>query len=221
MEKKSFTDFIKDYPNILHQNNNINQKDINNKINPNVQLNSEINNLKQKNIKLENEIKILKSKLNKYENDNIILKNDIKNYQNEINKLKNENFELNKKFNLIKNNNNNIILNDNKDEIISLYKQIQIKDNIINDLSKKQSNDIKEELMTVIFTTFNKKFHYAIICKYIDEFYIVEKELYKIYPEYLETENYFTARGNKINKYKTMDQNNIKFSEIIILNQFE
>ena len=137
MKKDSFTGFIKDYPNILHQNNNINQKDINNKINPNIQLNSEINNLKQKNIDLENEIKILKSKLNKYENDNIILKNDIKNYENEINKLKNENFELNKKFNLIKNNNNNIIVNDNKDEIISLMKQIQIKDNIINDLSKK------------------------------------------------------------------------------------
>ena len=211
MKKDSFTDFIKDYPNILHQNNNISQKDINNKINPNIQLNSEINNLKQKNIDLENEIKILKSKLNKYENDNIILKNDIKNYQNEINKLKNENIELNTKLNLITNKNNN------KDKIISLIKQIQIKDNIINDISKKQ----KEELMTVIFTTFDKKFHYALICKHTDEFHMVEKELYKIYPEYIETENYFTARGNKINKYKTMDENNIKFSEIIILYQFE
>ena len=217
MRKKSFTDFIKDYPNILHQNNNINQKDINNKINPNVQFNSEINNLKQKNIELENEIKILKSKLNKYENENNRLKNDIKNSENEINILKNENIVLNTKLNLIR----NIIVNDSKDEIISLMKQIQIKDNIIIDLSKKQSNDIKEELMTVIFTTFDQKFHYALICKHTDEFHMVENELYKIYPEYIETENYFTARGNKINKYKTMDENNIKFSEIIILNQFE
>ena len=173
MKKKSFTDFIKDYPNILHINNNITQKNINNKINPDIQSNSEINNLKQKNIQLENEIKILKSKLNQYENDNIILKNDIKNYQNEINKLKNENMELNTKINLIKNNNNNIIVNDSKDEIISLMKQIQIKDNIINDLSKKQSNDIKEELMTVIFTTLDQKFHYAFICKHTDKFYII------------------------------------------------
>ena len=221
MEKKSFTDFIKDYPDILHQNNKNTQKDINNKISPNIQSNSEINNLKQKNIQLENEIKILKSKLNKYENDNIILKNDIKKYENEINKLKNENIELNNKLNSIKYNNDNIIINDSKDEIISLMKQIQIKDNIINDLSKKQSNDIKEELMTVIFTTFDQKFHYAIICKHTDEFHNVEKELYKIYPEYIETEHFFTARGNKINKYKTMDQNNIRYSDIIILNQIE
>ena len=220
MEKKSFTDFIKDYPDILHQNNKNTQKDINNKICSNVQSNSEINNLKQKNIQLENEIKILKSKLYKYENDNIILKNDIKNYKNEINKLKNENIELNNKLNSI-DNNNRIIINDSKDEIMSLMKQIQIKDNIINELSKKQPNNIKEELMTVIFTTFDQKFHYAIICKHTDEFLMVERELYKIYPEYIETENYFTARGNKINKYKTMDQNNIKYSEIIILNQIE
>jgi hypothetical protein len=47
---------------------------------------------------------------------------------------------------------------------------------------------------------------------------MVENILYDKYPEYIESENYFLVNGIKINKYKTMEQNNIKYSNIIILN---
>ena len=46
---------------------------------------------------------------------------------------------------------------------------------------------------------------------------MIENILYNKYPEYIEKENYFTVDGIKINKYKTMEQNNIKYSDTIIL----
>ena len=47
--------------------------------------------------------------------------------------------------------------------------------------------------------------------------------LYNKYPKYIETENYFLANGNKINRNKTFDKNNIKNNDIITLyiNNFE
>ena len=47
---------------------------------------------------------------------------------------------------------------------------------------------------------------------------MIENILYDIYPEYIENENYFIVNGNKINKNKTIEQNNIKYSDIVILN---
>ena len=47
---------------------------------------------------------------------------------------------------------------------------------------------------------------------------MIENILYDIYPEYFENENYFIVNGNKINKNKTIEQNNIKYSDIVILN---
>ena len=41
--------------------------------------------------------------------------------------------------------------------------------------------------------------------------------LYEKYPKYIETENFFVVCGNKINKHKTLEQNNINNNDIIIL----
>jgi len=47
--------------------------------------------------------------------------------------------------------------------------------------------------------------------------------LYKEYQKYTETENYFLINGRKINKNKTLKENNIKNNDIITLyiNNFE
>ena len=205
-----FTDYIQNYPEII--NNPINyQEKINN-------LNNRVNELEQDNNDLaiilkdkENEINHLKS------NENNFI-NEIKNYQNEIEKLKKENQEIKK---------NNISKNDNKDKmILSLMEQIKAKDDTINELRKKNEKhqfDLKEEenLIPVIFQSTDSKLHYAFICKKTDKFHKIEDKLYEKYPEYLENENYFTVNGNKINKYKTMEDNKIKYSDIIILNTYD
>ena len=99
-------------------------------------------------------------------------------------------------------------------KILELFQEIkELKSKLSFDLEK------NEKLMTVIFTTFDNKLHYAVICKNTHIFNIIENMLYKKYPEYLESDNYFTANEKKIHKYKSLEENEIKNSDIIILNK--
>ena len=41
--------------------------------------------------------------------------------------------------------------------------------------------------------------------------------LYEKYPKYIDTNNFFVVNGNKINRNKTLEQNNIKNNDIITL----
>jgi hypothetical protein len=48
-------------------------------------------------------------------------------------------------------------------------------------------------------------------------FYEIEEQLYKEYPEYRETDNYFTYQGNIILRFKTINENNIRSGAILLL----
>ena len=72
--------------------------------------------------------------------------------------------------------------------------------------------------MTIIFCSTNQEIHYAIICKNTDLFVNVELKLYEEFPKYRDESNYFTAHGDRINKYQNLDNNKIKNNEIILLN---
>ena len=78
-----------------------------------------------------------------------------------------------------------------------------------------------DNLIPVIFQSIDAKIHYAFICKKTEKFHLIEEKLYEKYPEYIEDENYFTVNGVKINRYKTFEQNNIKYSDIILLNKYD
>ena len=72
--------------------------------------------------------------------------------------------------------------------------------------------------MTVIFQSFeDKQLHCPIICKEKLSFYKLEELLYDKYPNYKETENEFYLGENKINKLKTLKENNIKDGQIIMI----
>ena len=53
------------------------------------------------------------------------------------------------------------------------------------------------------------------ICKNTDKFYEIEYKFYSIYSEYSETYNIFKVKGKKINKGKSLKENNIYNHEII------
>ena len=73
--------------------------------------------------------------------------------------------------------------------------------------------------MSLIFTSADQVIHHSVICKNNENFNNVENRLYDDgFPEYKESENYFTFNGIKINKSKTLEENNIKNSDVIILN---
>ena len=61
---------------------------------------------------------------------------------------------------------------------------------------------------------------YSIICKNTQKFNELEKKLYKDYPEYSESNNYFRINENIVNKDKSLDENKIRNSDIIILEQY-
>lgn len=192
-EKLSFTDFIKGYPAIILDN-----------------LVDKIDELEKEIVKNENNYII---QIKKYENEIQILKNENSNLINKIIKL----FENN-----LNNNTNNKNVPNNDIKIIPSTEESKTEDNKRNDLKEinlRYAFDLKkgEFLMPVIFQSADSKIHYAIICKNTDRFNMIENILYEKYPEYIEYENYFINNGIKINKYKTMEQNNIKYSDIITL----
>ena len=78
-----------------------------------------------------------------------------------------------------------------------------------------------EKLMSVIITTLDQKMYYSIICKNTDLFSTIEKNLYSEYPQYLESNHYFMSKGLRINRFKSLEDNKIKNSDIITLNYTE
>ena len=197
--------------------------------------NEKINYLELKNQRLNSEILRLNNELNIEKNNSILLSQRIKELEkiinikskeksnenqniniNMINKEKNLINELNEK---LKNLNNSLNRSINKDKINELYEEIRIKDKIISSFPVKLSEG--EKLLSVIFVSVDQKIHYSTICKNTDKFSKIENLLYDAYPEYIETENHFFVNGNKVNKYKSLENNKIKNSDIIMLKKIE
>jgi hypothetical protein len=108
-------------------------------------------------------------------------------------------------------------------KITQICKMYNIIDNnklnfeFISGETEKIINEKGDKLMTVIFNSDDQKVHYSLICKSTDKFKDVEQRLYKIYPEFSKTNNYFLANGNTINKSKSLEDNKIKNSNLITL----
>ena len=49
----------------------------------------------------------------------------------------------------------------------------------------------------------------------------MEEKLYEEFPEYKETDNYFLVNGNKVKRFKTIKENNIKNGKPVVLNKLE
>ena len=74
-------------------------------------------------------------------------------------------------------------------------------------------------MISITFTSYDKKIHFSVICKNTEKFNQLEEKLYEKYPQYSITNNDFVVNGNRIQKYKTLEENNICSSDIIIVNQ--
>ena len=127
---------------------------------------------------------------------------------NSINNLDNTNNISNSKFN-------------SNDSIIKLRKD---REDIINDLNEKLKRfpfilEKNEKLMSVIFSSFDEKINYSVVCKNTDNIHKIEDELYKEYPSLFENQNIiYLYKGKIINRYQTFESNHIKNGDTIILN---
>jgi molybdopterin converting factor small subunit len=76
-----------------------------------------------------------------------------------------------------------------------------------------------EKLISIIFTSVDQKAHYSMICKNTSNIHDLEEELYKEYPDFSHSENYFLCKGKIINKFQSFESNGIKNGDVVILNQ--
>ena len=151
--------------------------------------------------------------------DNEINKNN--NLNNQIRNLMESNKKLSDELSLIKTKKekNNIELN--SEEMITLYKKLE---ELKEKLSRYPIELLKDEkLISVIFTSGDQKIQHSIICKNTEKLSRVVEKLYNKYPEYSETEsqNYFISNGKRVNMFKSLEENNIHNSDIIILNTID
>ena len=156
-----------------------------------------------------------------------ILNKEINNSEDDLNieiKIKNELIDINELLiKEIKKFNDSININENKN-ISNLDKDITIKKlyKDINDLKNKLSLypfelSKGEKPISVIFSSLDENILYSIICKNTEKFIKLEEKLYKDYPEYSKFDNYFMVNGNRVDKTKTLDENKIRNSDIIII----
>ena len=73
--------------------------------------------------------------------------------------------------------------------------------------------------MSIIISSKDEKILYSLICKNNNTINDIEKEIYKVYPEYPQVNNIFLYKGKKIGKFQTLESNNIKKGDILILEQ--
>lgn len=112
---------------------------------------------------------------------------------------------------------NNIILE--KDLILQLYHTIE---ELKQKLGRYPCGLAEgESLISVIFTSSDQKIHQSIICKNTEKFSRLEETLYEKFPEYSDTSNFFYVKDKTVSRFKSLKENNINDSEIILLKKIE
>jgi len=102
------------------------------------------------------------------------------------------------------------------------YNSIEYNNKILE--LKNQINQLKsyflspgENLVSIKFISCDQNISFSTLAKPNDTFSKIENILYNNYPKYREIENFFLVNGKKINRHKTLEQNEIKNNDIITL----
>ena len=168
--------------------------------------NNEINNLN-------NQIQNLNNEINRLRKENEVLQNENNNLKNEL-KIKNQNID---KYTL---------------ELKDLNKSLNIKDNIINDLNNQISNlslnrnsqNIKfglNEIVTILFKSIDQNVEIPLSIPKSELFVRLEEKLYEQCPELRDLNNYFTANGRVIKRFRTIQENKLNDCDKILVNVYE
>ena len=192
-------------------------KDLENKFNEEKNKNKILNEdnikLRDKIIKIEKELKTEKNKNMNLNDMQINIKNQLDNANNTIKELKNKL-------------NNNDFTNDKK--YLELQNIILLKNDEINKLkSKINDNTLEnigpgEKIIAIGFISVDQKIkNFILPCNENDLFVKIEEKLYNEYQEYREKETYFILNGEKIKRFKTLKENNIKNGNFIMLYLYE
>ena len=184
--------------NNIKNNQNMNNQNINNQ-NMNNQSLSQSNSLS-----LEKQNKEYKIKINNLEEYIKELEIKLKEKEKIINEEKIKNEKLNKEINNLKN-------------ISNINSKIKELENEIQLFKLYYNYSVGEKLILIKFISVNQDINFEIITKNTEIFSKLEPILYKRYPKYIESENYFLVHGNKINRNKSLKENKINNNDAISL----
>ena len=130
----------------------------------------------------------------------------------------------------IKNEDLKNIITSKDEEINKLSRNLQTslellgqKEKEINKLKSSIPFDISEgeKVITVLFIFLSASIQEPIICTQKQIFNEVENKLYEKFPELKKGEYYFLVDGKKVNKYLTLEENNIKDGAKILIHELE
>ena len=79
----------------------------------------------------------------------------------------------------------------------------------------------KNDIITINFISGDGMINKDIQCLKTEIFAEVEEKLYKIFDKFRELSNVFLHGGDQINRFKTIDGNNIKDGDKIVIQTFE
>ena len=157
----------------------------------------------------------------KIEKDKLIKENQTLKDRHKTLEIENDNLKINlDKLNLIKDNeikkinDQYKILNEEKVKIIEDL-QSKLKKNAVDTIKYIELPD-EEKFIAVNFISVDQKINLSIICNKKKKFHEIENQLYEKYPEYSDGDNYFMFDGNKIKRFKTLEENGITGYTIIL-----
>lgn len=180
---------------------------------------SYLHDINRKNHFLENELKLEKSKNQQLSQEIISLKNKIREQNNKIDDKNDIIYDLKNKIKELQ----DIKYNNREDKkVMGLMEKLVEKEESLKKMKLRYPFEIAEgeKIMSVNIVSPEYSITHSIICKNTHLFNYLENKLYEKYPELLESENFFIVNGDKVNKYKTLEENKIKDNDIITLESF-
>ena len=78
-----------------------------------------------------------------------------------------------------------------------------------------------DKLISLKLISIDQNVNFSTYAKVNDNFRKIEEIVYNKYPEYKEYENFFLVNGIKVNRNKTLEENNIKYKDVLFLSKID
>ena len=87
--------------------------------------------------------------------------------------------------------------------------------------AKKDQIIKREDTISIQFKSTDRTVDISIPCLMTDKFVKIEEILYERYPKYKDINTFFSVNGGMVKRFRSIQENNIKNYDKILLNVFE
>ena len=98
---------------------------------------------------------------------------------------------------------------------------IQLKNKLLSNSNQIKTDSENKIGFAITFRSISQDIIYPMICNKKESISRLEEELYNEYPKYKEFNTYLTCKGVVLKRFKTVEENNIKKGDAIIVNIME